>query len=161
MAGWWAAILAIELPFIRRKSFIRRVADRMPDVSMPSMSDVRKMSGIRNMPWNKQPSRLERLTMAEQRRAARERFAKASSKVISRAEDQRKQTVKQAAKVASRAQDRSKEALKAVSKNIPSKQETKDRIDKSQVVVRSQSFIEKLPFGERRETIIEKVPLKK
>lgn len=181
MLGWWAAITSISLPFIsrRRKSLPRRVvssiSDRLPEVSLP---------------WNRQPTMIERLTLAEQRKAAAQRFGKMSDKVLSQVMDQVDDTRQRAARVVSQTADQvddrsekaqkayrkaaektvsqvdkqvkaAKKAAKVAAHAMPSLNDIKEADEKDQVVVRRQSLIEKLPFGERRETIVERMPINK
>lgn len=152
----WGAIisaltsLSISLPFLtRRKSMAQRVSKRISD-NMPDIT----------LPWNRQPSMADRITMAEQRKAAAERFNKISDKVMSRVERRVKKAEKRAGRAVDKVNDTRKDAMKAAAKNIPSKSDVKEMAQKG-VVVRKQSFIERMPFGERRETIVERLPIKK
>jgi uncharacterized protein (UPF0147 family) len=134
MLGWWAAITSLSLPFIsQRKSLGGRIADRMPDVSMPWVAS---------------------------RRAARQ-VAKKRNKALDRVEKEARQTQKRAEKAMDRMEDRSRETLKAVSRSMPSKGEINEIARRGQVIERSHEFVERMPFGERREMVIEKMPYKK
>jgi len=142
-----AGIIAL-IPFIpQKKSVRRRITDRLPEVSLPWSST--------------KPSKVEMPTLSRKQQAEIERFARQSSKVMEKLDKQLKDTLKKASRTMTEVGDRRKEAMKAVSHRMPTRRELKDLAEHEKVVVRRQTFVEKLPFGERRETIVERVPLKK
>ena len=134
--GWWAALTSLSLPFIsRRRSFTQRVSDRIPEVHISA-------------PWNGGKK------MAKQ--AVRQ-----SNKAIDLVDKRVKKAQKRAEKAMDRLDESRKETVKAVSRRIPSRSDIRDMAKRGQVIERRRSFIEKVPFGERRELIVEKMPYKK
>jgi hypothetical protein len=83
------------------------------------------------------------------------------NKALAQVEKQARKTQKRAEKAMDLMEDRSREALKAVSRNMPSKSDVKEITRHGQVVERRRSFVERMPFGERREMVVEKMPYKK
>lgn len=114
------------------------------------------------MPWSSsKPVKVEKPELSRKQQREIERFARQSSKVMEKMDKQRKDTLKKASMTMAEFGDRRKESMKAASYRMPTRRELKDLAEHGEVVMRRQSYVEKLPFGERRETIIERVPLKK
>lgn len=174
LLGIWAALTSLSLPFLRRrKPLPKRVASKIADISSDLVDRVPSVS----MPWNRKPSMIERMSMARQRKAAMRTVNKMGSKMldqmssqmddtrkkaaktIDKARDQAADTRKQAQKSAKQAQKSAKKAARTLQKQAAAMSEH-NRHRQKEVVVRRSSLIERLPFGERRETVIEtkKVP---
>lgn len=139
--GFWAALTSISLPLLsRRRSMPRRMMDNM-------------MGRITDRIASTMPP-VDVLTLAKQRKQASKRFSKMSGKVVDKARDQVKDSSKQAQKTA-------RKTAQTIKEQIPSKREMRAMMKKGQVMMRRQSLVEKLPFGERIETITEKLPINK
>lgn len=140
LIGWWAAITSLSLPFIgRRKSFKERVTDRIPEVHISA-------------PWDGS----KRFAKQTAKQATRQ-----SNKAMEIVDKRVKRAQQRAEKAMDRIDDRRKETMKAVSHAMPSRSDIKDMMRRGEVVERRRSFVERVPFGERCETIVEKVPYKK
>lgn len=133
--------------FQHRPSFFERVGSAVSGflaaaISVLPFINRRKSVGQR---LRDSVAKVDSLTMADRRRKAVKRIASGSEKVIEKVNEQRK------------------DVMNTVSKRMPSKRDLKQMAEKATrpKLVRKQSLIERLPFGTRRETVLEKIDMKK
>lgn len=119
LAAFWAGALAI-LPFTRRKTLTRRIADRLPEVHVPELH----IPAVR-APWKREKTFVERVTLADQRKAAAKKLEKTSDRVRDQIADRRKEAAKAVDKAAAR---------------------TKDMLGKAPAIERRESIIERVTF---------------